>query len=90
MPRVARSAVLVLASIALLTLVPASVGSDVPCTEPTHAVVPADSIDASPAGQLRWLLDHGYPGDIYDAHTHLFIIPETALLPSLTDPTEDR
>ena len=90
MPRGTRSAVLTLVATALLTLVPASVGSDGPCTEPAHAVVPAESIGASPAGQLRWLLDHGYQGDIYDAHTHLFIVPETALLPSLIDPTEDR
>jgi len=64
--------------------------ADAPCTEPAHAIVPAGSVDASPGGQLRWLLDHGYQGDIYDAHTHLFAIPETSLLPSLTDPTTDR
>ena len=44
MPRAAQSAVLVLASVVLLALVPASVGSDAPCTEPAHAIVPAVSI----------------------------------------------
>ncbi len=44
MPRAARSAALVLTSIAFLTLVPASVGSDASCTEPAHTVVPADPV----------------------------------------------
>jgi len=44
MPRITRSAVLVFSSAALLSLVPTSVGSGAPSTEPAHAIVPADSI----------------------------------------------
>jgi len=81
--------VLVLIAGAVLILGPISL-SEGPCTAPAHGIVPAESIDGSPGGQLRWLLDHGYQGDIYDAHAHLFAVPETSLLPSLTDPPVDR
>jgi len=54
MPRGARSAVLVFASVALLSLVLASVGSDAPCTEPAHAIVPT----VSPASIDNGLRSH--------------------------------
>lgn len=76
--------------VAFVILPAVATGSNVECSDPVHGITPADTIDASPGGQLRWLLDHGYQGDIYDAHAHLFAIPETSLLPSLTDPTTDR
>ncbi len=52
MLRVAKPAVPIFASVDLLPLVLSSVGSDAPCTEPAHTVVPADSI-ASIVNGLR-------------------------------------
>jgi len=60
------------------------------CAEPAHRLVPAAEAGPSPAGQLRYLVDSGYQGDIYDAHTHLFAIPSTSGLPDLSDPDKYR
>jgi hypothetical protein len=60
------------------------------CKEPAHAIVPADAPDTSPGGQLRYLLDHGYQGDIYDGHGHQFAIPETSGMPDLANPEQYR